>query len=210
MADLAEVMREVAARLRTERQPPVETTLEAITAAAVQAVPGAADAGVSFVSDRSRIEARVATGDRPTALDVLQDRPGDGPCYAAIREDEVVHAPDVATEQRWPGFAAAARIFAVHAAIALAAAEREEHLEVALRSRDRIGQAKGILMERYKLTPDQAFALLVRTSSITHRKLKDIADELATTGAFLANPGESPQATAGARLPDSGQHPDTG
>ncbi|MGY1709874.1 GAF and ANTAR domain-containing protein [Geodermatophilus sp. SYSU D00758] len=233
MADLAEVLREVAARLRTERHPPVETTLEAITAAAAVAVPGAEDVGISFVVGRSRIEARAATGERPTTLDALQDRLGEGPCYAALRQ-EVVHAPDVATEERWPRFATAARelgvgsmlslrlyvtpgkelgalnlyagtphafdgdseavarIVAVHAAIALAAAEREEHLEAALRSRDRIGQAKGILMERYKLTPDQAFAFLVRTSSVTHRKLTDIADEIATTGAIPAAPGESP------------------
>ncbi|MCW2636307.1 MAG: Two-component response regulator receiver and and CheY domain, partial [Blastococcus sp.] len=51
-----------------------------------------------------------------------------------------------------------------------------------LSHRDVIGQAKGILMERHRLTAHQAFDLLVRTSSTTNRKLRDIADELAETG----------------------------
>jgi hypothetical protein len=37
-------------------------------------------------------------------------------------------------------------------------------------------------MERHKLTADQAFSVLVHTSSLTNRKLRDIADELTTTG----------------------------
>nr|WP_246078697.1 ANTAR domain-containing protein [Modestobacter excelsi] len=41
-------------------------------------------------------------------------------------------------------------------------------------------------MERYKLTADQAFGVLVRTSSLTNRKLRDIADDLSTTGQLPA------------------------
>jgi AmiR/NasT family two-component response regulator len=47
-----------------------------------------------------------------------------------------------------------------------------------MRTRDIIGQAKGILMERFSITADQAFALLVRVSQSTNRKLADIAEEL--------------------------------
>ena len=108
MADLAQVMCDVAAQLHTNRHPPVETTLEAITAAAVDAVPGAEDAGISFVVDRSRIEARAPTGGHAAALDTLQDQLDQGPCYSALREHQTVHAPDLATEARWPRFAAAA------------------------------------------------------------------------------------------------------
>jgi len=39
-------------------------------------------------------------------------------------------------------------------------------LQQALLTRDVIGQAKGILMERLKLTPEAAFDLLRRSSSI--------------------------------------------
>jgi GAF domain-containing protein len=73
-------------------------------------------------------------------------------------------------------------MLASHAAVALAGAQQEENLRAGMGHRDLIGQAKGILMERYKLTPDQAFGLLVRTSSVTNRKLRDVAEELSSTG----------------------------
>ena len=73
-------------------------------------------------------------------------------------------------------------MLAGHAAVALAGAEHEENLRGGMANRDLIGQAKGILMERHKLTADQAFAVLIRTSSSTNRKLRDIADQLTTTG----------------------------
>ena len=57
-----------------------------------------------------------------------------------------------------------------------------EGLEEALVSRDVIGQAKGILMERRHLTPDQAFELLRAVSQHSNRKVRDIAAELAETG----------------------------
>ena len=73
-------------------------------------------------------------------------------------------------------------LFASHAAVALAGAEHESNLLAGMAHRDVIGQAKGILMERYKLTPEQAFGLLTRTSSHTNRKLRDIAENLSETG----------------------------
>ncbi|WP_432503411.1 GAF and ANTAR domain-containing protein [Kineococcus arenarius] len=72
--------------------------------------------------------------------------------------------------------------FATHAAIALADAEQLVHVRTAMAGRDVIGQAKGILMERYKITADQAFALLTRVSQDSNRKLREIAEELAATG----------------------------
>jgi AmiR/NasT family two-component response regulator len=49
-------------------------------------------------------------------------------------------------------------------------------------SPDLIGQAKGILMERYELTGDQASQVLARASQQTDRRLVDIADELTQPG----------------------------
>ena len=49
-------------------------------------------------------------------------------------------------------------------------------------NRDVIGQAKGILMERHRLTAEQAFGVLARVSQERNRKLVDIARELADTG----------------------------
>ena len=73
-------------------------------------------------------------------------------------------------------------VFASHAAIALAAAQQEQHLRMAVASRDLIGQAKGILMNQFKITADQAFQILVGASSHTNRKVVDIAEELCATG----------------------------
>lgn len=75
---------------------------------------------------------------------------------------------------------------AAHAAVALAATRNEAELRIALDSRDRIGQAKGILMERYKITPEEAFDLLIEASQSANRKLRDVADELAATGELAA------------------------
>ena len=74
-------------------------------------------------------------------------------------------------------------VLAAHAAVALAGAQHEQNLQRAVSSRDTIGQAKGILMERHKLTADQAFDVLARVSQELNRKLVDIARELAETGA---------------------------
>ena len=75
-----------------------------------------------------------------------------------------------------------AAIYATHAALALAASEQISGLETAMTSRHTIGMAQGRLMERYGLTPDQAFSLLQRMSSTSNVKLRDVADELVRTG----------------------------
>lgn len=75
-----------------------------------------------------------------------------------------------------------ALLFAPHAAVAMAGARQQESLRAALGRRDIIGQAKGILMERFRITGDQAFILLVRASQHSNRKLHDVADELALVG----------------------------
>jgi GAF domain-containing protein len=75
-----------------------------------------------------------------------------------------------------------ALLFAAHAAVALAEAETVDHLQTAVLSRDLIGQGKGILMERYKITGDEAFRLLVVASQTTNIKLTDVARYLVETG----------------------------
>lgn len=74
------------------------------------------------------------------------------------------------------------QLFAGHAAVALRGAQREDELQGALRSRDVIGMAKGILIERYKVSEDDAFAMLVRTSQEGHVKLRAVADYLVHSG----------------------------
>jgi GAF domain-containing protein len=77
-----------------------------------------------------------------------------------------------------PDAEAIADLFASHAAIALGHARKASHLNQALTSRKVIGQALGILMERYGLTDDRAFDFLVRASSHGNVKLRDVAQNL--------------------------------
>jgi GAF domain-containing protein len=87
-------------------------------------------------------------------------------------------------------------IFATHASMALTVAQsqasergRTSNLQTALLSREIIGQAQGILMERERITADQAFDLLRRSSQHLNLKLRDVAQELVDTGTV---PGEIP------------------
>ena len=59
-------------------------------------------------------------------------------------------------------------------------------MQLAMASRAVIEQAKGILMERHKVTEDQAFTVLTRASQNANIKLRDVADELVRTGALPA------------------------
>jgi GAF domain-containing protein len=59
---------------------------------------------------------------------------------------------------------------------------RADNLQAALATRGVIDQAKGILMDRHKLTADQAFQVLAQMSMKTNRKLYAVADELVHTG----------------------------
>lgn len=71
-----------------------------------------------------------------------------------------------------------ARLFAAHAAVAVAAAQQIESLKIAVDRRTTIGKALGILMVRYELDDDGAMTVLRRVSSHENRKLYDIALEV--------------------------------
>ena len=82
-----------------------------------------------------------------------------------------------------------ASLFAALARIALASAQertdttlRTDNLIIALRTRELIGQAQGILIERERITADQAFDVLRRASQHMNIKLRDVAETLIETG----------------------------
>ena len=75
-------------------------------------------------------------------------------------------------------------LFASHAAIAYAAVQKQAGLTRAVASRQLIGQAQGILMERHRITADAAFGLLVQVSQSRNTKLRDVAEALVNTGAL--------------------------
>jgi hypothetical protein len=68
-----------------------------------------------------------------------------------------------------------------------------DHLQVALASNREIGVAMGIVMANHRLTDDQAFDLLSRTSQHLNRKLRAIAREVVRTGVLDLPPGVTPR-----------------
>ncbi|KAA0017695.1 GAF and ANTAR domain-containing protein [Antrihabitans cavernicola] len=203
----------------------VEETLQTITQAALTMVPGAAQAGITLVIGRHKVQSRAATSPVSRELDELQERLGEGPCLQATWEHETVSAPDLATESRWPRFAAGAvgmgvgsmlsfqlytddndlgamnlygsrphafdadsyrtaAVLATHAAIALTGAQQQQQWQSALATRDVIGQAKGMLMERYKIDAVAAFDLLTTLSQEANVKVAEIARRLVDIAAL--------------------------
>lgn len=197
--------------------------LDEVVRAAVQLIPGVDEASISVTIGRRDVSSQHPSGDLPARVDAVQTETGQGPCIDAAYGHETVRVPDMASEDRWPKFAARASalgaasmlsiqlwvenddlgalnlysytadsftdesehvglLFASHAAVAFAGADKVHHLNIALAHRDLIGQAKGILMERFKITADQAFRILVRVSQDSNRKIFDLAEDLAHTG----------------------------
>jgi transcriptional regulator with GAF, ATPase, and Fis domain len=72
-------------------------------------------------------------------------------------------------------------VLAAHAAAAILASRHGEQLQSALTSRDLIGQAKGIIMERYKVDSVRAFELLRELSQTSNTKLVDVAQSVIDT-----------------------------
>jgi GAF domain-containing protein len=216
--ELAVLMSDHARSLHEARS--VDETLQGITEAAVDCIPGADWAGITMGSKHEQFETRAPTGAVVVRIDVEQYDAGEGPCLSALWDDEVVRADDISTDTRWPTWAARVQglgvgsmlsfrlfvrgdvlgalntyaasprsygpdaesvglLFAAHAAVALSGAEEVAQLRQAASSRDLIGQAKGILMERYSLVSDaEAFDLMVRASQSSHLKLHVVARQL--------------------------------
>lgn len=206
----------------------LDGTLEVITRAAVELVPGAEHADITLAVRGGRLESRAGTSELPSRIDDLQQEVDDGPCLQAIWEHETVRVDDMAHEDRWPRFAPRASdagigsmlafqlyttesnlgalnllsssphafdatsvsiggSLATHAAIAVIAAQREEQFREALQSRDTIGQAKGMLMEKFSVDADHAFSLLRQLSQERNVPLYDIARKL-TEGEYREAP----------------------
>jgi GAF domain-containing protein len=74
-----------------------------------------------------------------------------------------------------------AQVFAVHATSALLAVRQRENLRVAMDARTLIGQAQGILMERFDIDADKAFAVLRRYSQTRNLKVRHLAAEIVSS-----------------------------
>ncbi|GAA1590894.1 GAF and ANTAR domain-containing protein [Kribbella sancticallisti] len=91
-----------------------------------------------------------------------------------------------------PDDVAVAQILARHASVAVGTARQEATLWQAIDARKLIGQAQGILMERFNLDQDQAFAVLRRYSQDNNVKLRDVARLLVDTGRLTSPEGGEP------------------
>jgi transcriptional regulator with GAF, ATPase, and Fis domain len=84
--------------------------------------------------------------------------------------------------RRVDGFTAEAEalgaMLATHAAVALTAANRQSHFQSALASRDVIGQAKGMIMERLDVDAVRAFEILARLSRTHNASVQDVAAQI--------------------------------
>jgi hypothetical protein len=196
----------------------LDSTLHAITHAAVEVMPGVDHASLSMRHPDGSFSSYAVTDDIIVRLDERQFELREGPCYDGATSDPFAVSADLLADPRYPRYgpfaaglgirsqagirlfenhrtiaalnlfgaevgaiantAALSRLFAHQAAVALAYSMEIEGLNDALRSRTRIGQAVGIIMERYKLPEEQAFAFLTRLSQHGNLKLRRIADDL--------------------------------
>jgi GAF domain-containing protein len=84
--------------------------------------------------------------------------------------------------QRWDAEAETiGSVFAAHAAAAILAGRHDQQMQSALSSRDRIGQAKGIIMERYGVDDIRAFEMMRALSQESQTKLVDVAERVIET-----------------------------
>ena len=79
---------------------------------------------------------------------------------------------------------AIALIFARHASIALDGATKEKSLVEAIDARKIIGQAQGIIMERYAVDADKAFDTLRKFSQVNNMKLRAVAEHIVAERRF--------------------------
>lgn len=90
-----------------------------------------------------------------------------------------------------------AQIVAAHASVGLARSRSEQNLWRAVDARHVVGQAQGILMERFSLGSEQAFSVLKRHSQDHNIKIRDVAVHLLATGQWP--PGDLPAGDAAER-----------
>ncbi len=198
----------------------LDHTLERITATAVEVLPDVEYASITVRHADDRLETVAPTDDLLLGVDEAQYRLREGPCYDAAVERPHVISPNLAADERFPRYAAAAvgagiraqagirlfevpspkaqgalnlysrkvgsfedigllgRLFAHQAAVALDYARHVENLQTALETRQLIGRAVGIVMERYGLSEERGFAFLARISQRRNVKVRSVAEEV--------------------------------
>jgi hypothetical protein len=196
----------------------LDDTLQALTRAAVEALPGVDEATISIRHEDGSLQSYGFTADYLRELDSWQFEYSQGPCYDGVTHNALTVCGDLRNDPRYPDYgkrAAAvgirsqaglrifeskrtigglnmyarsigsladvaylAELFSEHARTAVAYASEIDGLREAIAGRQVIGQAIGIVMERFGLTEERAFAFLTRLSSHRNVKLRQVAQEL--------------------------------
>ena len=103
-----------------------------------------------------------------------------------------------------------ATFLAANIAVALAESQQAEQMHNAIWNRTVIGQAQGILMERFGMDPDRAFGVLRRVSQASNIKLNQVAAELVRTrrtpGGVRPNSHPGTKSQSGQPLPAAVAH----
>jgi hypothetical protein len=198
----------------------LDHTLERITAAAVEVLPGVHYASITVRHADQHLTTAAPTDEMLLGLDAAQYELQEGPCYDAATDAAYVVSPHLAADERFPQYAALAvkagiraqagirlfdtpnrhaqgalnlysrdvgsftdlsivgQLFAHQSAMALDYAREIQNLQEAMKTRQLIGRAVGIAMERYGLNEERAFAFLARVSQARNVKLRIVAEEL--------------------------------
>lgn len=98
--------------------------------------------------------------------------------FVGDRTVGVLNMYSTTTDRIHPETRTTAELFAIHAAHAYGHRHQVDHLRTALESRELVGNAVGIVMERYGLDRERAFQYLVRVAATSEVKLRVVAQEL--------------------------------
>jgi GAF domain-containing protein len=107
-------------------------------------------------------------------------------CIQLFVEDEILGALNLYSRQEAGAFTRAedryeGQALATHISLALVSAQQIEDLDLTVVSRTRIGQAEGIVMERFDISAEDAFRLLNRVATSSEVGLFAVAEEIVRT-----------------------------
>ena len=97
---------------------PLEDTLTAVAALAVNAIPGADGAGLTLL-EQGRADTMVATADFVSTIDEIQYRIGQGPCISAATEGRTVISSSLGGDRRWLKFGSQVARLGVHSVVSI-------------------------------------------------------------------------------------------
>ena len=106
----------------------LEDTLNAITVAARDNVPGFNHVGISVVQGDGTVTTMAATSRLVRELDMLQYKLGEGPCVATLRDQAMVVVEELPDETRWPRYVPRAAEAGVRAQLGVQLFTSEETL----------------------------------------------------------------------------------